>query len=387
MIPSSGQQVLEYNLRNNTVNYLLLVPSGSSIFNSILYFNKNLYFIPWSHNSLVIVDTNRKVFKLVGSVSGTQKFSTGVIVNRGNYFDIFFVPYNHQNIMYYSSLNDSINTVSGFSNSQTQKWSDQVLVGNQIFQSPFNTNTILVFDVNNFTWFYIYLPFSTSSQLFSSVIEHNNRVYFIPSSSNYIVIIDVKTYDTEYIEVKTGSNKFLGQIKIKDKLYLIPHQSNEFVILDLNNHQITSVPITHTETYYKFTFINNFLFLTSSVSTNLYQLTFDEWNSSNLLNINDSVPNDFLIKDFTPIRQPSSIVKSKQNEKVYYRTTTNSFFDLFYNNKQSTKLKFQNITNVPIKIDLEPVRLIEFGNYNEENLTVQSTVSVQGVVEVNTEIH
>lgn len=79
------------------------------------------------------------------------------------------------------------------------------------------------------------------------IIEHNNKLYFVPFESNYIHIYDIEKNTFEGIKIERKAGRYHGGIKYGDKIFFISPQTSIILELDTQSNAIKYIHIDEVE--------------------------------------------------------------------------------------------------------------------------------------------
>lgn len=160
-----------------------------------------------------------------------NKFSGQIEFNK----KIYFIPFNSEYLLIYDINSSSFDMINvGL---QSGKWWGGVLYNNKIYQVPHNSQNVLVIDIQSKTINLV--PLGTYGiQKWQNGVVYNDKIYFIPYNHTSIQEFNPITNQISYYEVPIDKNinkKFTHGVLYNDKLYCIPYDYNYILEFDLNS--------------------------------------------------------------------------------------------------------------------------------------------------------
>ena len=219
---------------NNTTNTFGSLSGTDKYVSGVLAPNGKIYGIPRSSTEVLEIDPVAQTTSLFGSLSGANKWYGGVLAPNGK---IYGIPANSTEVLEIDPVTQTT-TLFGSLGSGTDKWYGGVLAPNgKIYGIPFRSTQVLEID-----------PITQTTTLFGSlsgtlkwqggVLSPNGKIYGIPRDSTQVLEIDPVNQTTTLFGSLSGSVKWAGGVLAPNgKIYGIPANSTEVLEIGDTNTQ------------------------------------------------------------------------------------------------------------------------------------------------------
>lgn len=176
----------------------------------------------------------------VPTTLGTYPFSNTVVGVDGN---IYFVPYNQQNVGVYDVLAETFQLKNYGLPSGTARFSGAVCAPNgKLYFIPATATSVLIVDpiTDTSTTTNFGLDLTGNAKWSSGVVGEDGKIYCVPDDSSQVLVINPANDTavlTNFGENLTGTGKWRQGVHGPDgKIYCIPYSSTDILIIDPKNN-------------------------------------------------------------------------------------------------------------------------------------------------------